>query len=342
MTATADRPADEADAAPGLEDQLRGAAAESGEDIGLCLELAQRWTPQFPPPGSGATALRWRMLAAAAAGDLTAGRVLEPHLDAQAILHEAGQPASPGVWGVFAAEAPGTALDAVEQDGEWTLHGSKPWCSLGDRLDRALVTAPTTAGRRLFAVDLHHPGVRARAGSWVSRGLRAVDSGPVDFQDVPAQPVGEVGWYLTRPGFAWGAIGVAACWAGGAAALVDTLAERLAARDPEPIRALNLGAADAARFAATCALEAAATRVDAGTAAGEQGALLAARVRAVVHGACERILREVGHALGPAPLAFDEVHARRVADLQVYLRQHHGERDIADLGARVLAEEASP
>lgn len=337
MTNTENRPAD---GTSGLEDQLRGAAADAGEDIEGCLELARRWAPRFPPPGAGETAVRWRLLAAAAAGDLTAARVLEPHLDALAILHEAGWPAPSGVWGVFAAEAPGTALGAIERDRGWTLRGRKSWCSLGGRLDGALVTAHTVAGSRLFAVDLDQAGVQARAGTWVSRGLRAVDSGPVDFQDVPAQPVGEVGWYLTRPGFAWGAVGVAACWAGGAAALVDTLASRLAGRDPDAIRSLNLGIADAARYAALCALDAAAAQVDAGTAVGRNGALLAGRVRAVVHGACERILGQVGHALGPAPLVFDEVHARRVADLQVYLRQHHGERDIADLGSRLLADQA--
>src|SRR4249919_1622082 len=41
------------------------------------------------------------------------------------------------------------------------------------------------------------------------------------------------------------------------------------------------------------------------------------------------------HTLGPAPLAFDETHARRVADLEIYVRQHHAERDLADLGNRL-------
>jgi hypothetical protein len=40
----------------------------------------------------------------------------------------------------------------------------------------------------------------------------------------------------------------------------------------------------------------------------------------------------VGRALGPAPLATDREHAQRVADLTVYLRQHHAERDLARLG----------
>lgn len=316
-------------------------AAAVGEDIDRCLEFARRWGERLPLPGSGATQRRWHMLASAAAGDLTAARVLEPHADALAILAEAGVDAMPGAWGVFAAEAPGAKLSATPTGDGFELSGTKPWCSLGGRLDRALVTAHTAGGRRLFAIDLRHDRVRARPGAWLARGLRAVDSGPIDFDRVPAQPVGEDQWYLTRAGFAWGGMGVAACWLGGAAALVDTLQRKLAERDFDPVRSLNLGEADTARFAASSALSSAAVAVDSGASAGDAGALLAARVRAVVHSACEHILRHVGHALGPAPLAFDEAYARRVADLEIYLRQHHGERDMADLG-RLLVQRATP
>ena len=49
-----------------------------------------------------------------------------------------------------------------------------------------------------------------------------------------------------------------------------------------------------------------------------------------------------GTSLGPAPLAFDADHARRTADLRLYIRQHHGARDDAALGAAVLEAEARP
>jgi hypothetical protein len=38
----------------------------------------------------------------------------------------------------------------------------------------------------------------------------------------------------------------------------------------------------------------------------------------------------------------DEEHARRVADLQIYLRQHHAERDTARLGGLLLESEDPP
>jgi hypothetical protein len=63
--------------------------------------------------------------------------------------------------------------------------------------------------------------------------------------------------------------------------------------------------------------------------------LRAQRVRALAAWAGEEVLGVVGRALGAAPLAHDAGHAARVADLTVYLRQHHGERDLAALGASV-------
>ena len=102
---------------------------------------------------------------------------------------------------------------------------------------------------------------------------------------------------------------------------------------------LHVGTVDVALHGAAATLRAAAEQIDAGTAAGAAGAVLALRVRSVVAAAVEATLSQVGHALGPAPLAFDEEHARRVADLELYVRQHHAERDLAAFGASILGDE---
>lgn len=52
--------------------------------------------------------------------------------------------------------------------------------------------------------------------------------------------------------------------------------------------------------------------------------------------AAETVLTTVDHALGPGPLVADEEHAARVADLHLYLRQWHAERDLAALGSSLL------
>ena len=96
---------------------------------------------------------------------------------------------------------------------------------------------------------------------------------------------------------------------------------------------VHRGPADVALCAARAVLVETAAVFDAGCSASE--GLRAARARAVVADAVETTIAEAAHALGPLPLVADEAHARRVADLQVYVRQHHAERDLAKIGADV-------
>ncbi|MBD7994891.1 acyl-CoA dehydrogenase [Arthrobacter sp. Sa2CUA1] len=331
-------------------------AAETNGSAVAALELIKPATANAPLPGQGSTLRLWELLATLGAADLTAARVIEPHLDAAAILAQAADEAgtgkyategidpSAGAWGVYAAESSGTVLVADKHDGgSWHLSGTKPWCSLAAQLDYAVVTAHTgPESRRAFAVDLRNPGVRAGQGLWVSRGLASVESSAVDFYDVPAVPVGADNWYLERSGFAWGGMGVAACWYGGAVGVARRIAKASRQRQPDQIAHMLIGQADASLHAARQVLAAAAADIDAGRADGAAGAVLAHRVRAVTAGAAERVLAAAAHGLGPGPLAADEEHARRVADLQIYVRQHHAERDHAALGKALLAEGGDP
>jgi alkylation response protein AidB-like acyl-CoA dehydrogenase len=322
---------------PGWAEPLVEACRDCGEDTDTAVKLAEHYGRLLPQPGRGQTAQRWAVLAAAGEHNLTVARVLEAHSDALAILAEAGEPVPEGTWGVFAAEAEPHRLEALRRDGAVVLAGVKPWCSLAAALDAALVTAHVGDDRQLFRVSLRDPSVTAGSPqAWVARGLRTVTSAPVQFNNSPAQPVGAPGWYLERPGFAWGGMGVAACWYGGARGLRATLVRASRKRSGE-LSDLHVGIVDAELHASEAVLAAAAALIDAGKAEGAAGEILALRVRAVVANAAERSIRQAGHALGPAPLAFDEDHARRVADLELYVRQHHAERDLAQLGHAVLA-----
>ncbi|TFC94806.1 MULTISPECIES: acyl-CoA dehydrogenase family protein [Cryobacterium] len=346
LTAPGKRPAD-----CGLQDTAAAAFAVNG-DAGRALDLSRSLGGSVPRPGNGQTVRLFETLATLAAVDLTAARVAEAHLDALSILDQADlDPAGVVVggsteptWGVFAAEGAGVRLDARQTGHErWHLDGTKPWCSLAGSLSHALITAHTSATtRRLFMVALTDPGITVRTDLWVSRGLPDVPSGPVEFRDVSARPVGSDGWYLRRPGFAWGGIGVAACWWGGAVGLARRVWESVLERKPDQIALSHLGALDVALTAAGTSLAAAATAIDAGDAVGEQGALLAARVRGQIARTVEDVVARTGHALGPAPLAFDPRHAARVADLQLYVRQHHAERDDVALGSRLRESGVSP
>jgi alkylation response protein AidB-like acyl-CoA dehydrogenase len=293
-------------------------------------------------PGAGRTARLWELLATLGATDLGVARAVEPHLDARAILTQAGLGDRAGTWGVFAAEGPGVRLDAVEAPDGWRLTGTKPWCSLAGVLDAALVTAHLAdGGRALFAVGLRGPGVHLVDQEWVSRGLAEIPSTAVAFDEVPAEPVGPPGWYLERPGFWWGGIGVAACWFGGAVGIGRRVHRQAAARDDQ-LLAMHLGAVDHRLESARRALAEAAALVDAETLDAAQGRLLAKRVRATVAAVCEDVLQIAGHALGPAPLALEPEHAKRVADLQVYVRQQHAERDDVSLGQALASSTDAP
>ena len=327
---------------PAVAERVCGPGIDPALDLARDLEPVARHVADDP----------WRylsVLATLGAADLTAARAAEPHLDAVAILAQAGDPdlSSLGggearTFGVYAAQAPGAGLrldrggDASPGgDDATSLSGTKAWCSLGDRLSHALVTVDAAEGKPLLhAVSLHHPGVSIEPGAWVSRGLAAIRTVTLRMEQVPSVAVGPSGWYLQRPGFAWGGIGVAAVWFGGAAAVGGQLQVAAARREPDQIALLHLGRVDQCVHTALTTLRDAAECIRTGRANGAAGALLAARVRAVVAHSAEEILDVVGHALGPAPLTHDETHARRVADLTVYLRQHHAERDLAALGSR--------
>jgi len=301
--------------------------------VAEALANAPELAAQAPLPGSGRTRELWRLLTTIATADLGAARAIEPHLDAIAIMHEAGEDSLRTIgttWGVFAAEG-GEPLRFANG----VLNGTKQWCSLADRLEAALVTATLENGeRQLFAVDLRHAGVDVIEGAWHSRGLSEVPSGPVTFAAVPATPVGDPGWYLSRPGFTWGGIGVAACWYGGAIGIARTVYAS-AAND---FALAHLGAIDELLASCRLALDDAAALVDAGKA----NSITAKRVRGTVARAAEEIIARAGHALGPAPLALDDTHAKRVADLGIYVRQHHAEKDQASLGRALVALKVAP
>ena len=156
------------------------------------------------------------------------------------------------------------------------------------------------------------------------------DTRSVQFTGAPAVSVGTPGEYLDRPGFWHGAIGVSACWLGGARAVAAPLYARATRESVDPHTLAHLGAVDAAIAAAEATLLSAASQVDADPLNREGRAeLIARRTRAVVETAVDETITRTGRALGPGPLAQDAKHAGRVADLTMYVRQSHAERDLA-------------
>jgi hypothetical protein len=330
-------------------EEIRSAVGNIPELLAIAGEIGHT----APKPGEGNTAKLWELLASVTAVDVAAGRVLEPHLDALAILAQSGSEAiETGTWGVFAAEGPGMKLEAkTGPSGNYVLNGAKPWCSLAAQLDNAIITAHTEGnGRTAFAVSLKDPGVSCETPKWTSRGLQEIPSGTVQFEHVKAAPVGDEGWYFKRPGFAWGGMGVASCWFGGAVAMARDFRAALAAgvgngRNPDQIALASLGEVDRILTSVGGYLAETAERIDAGGLAdsGADGSSAwseALRVRGTVAAAVERVLTVVSQNLGPGPLAFNEAYGKRIADLSLYIRRHHALRDDAQLGALTLDGDA--
>lgn len=325
---------------PNGDDAIRDRVAAVRRDIPGALLLARELGAELPQPGSPGTLQLWDSLARAASVDLTATRAIEPHLDAVGILAQAGIDA-PGdaTFGVYAAEGPGVRLEAHRSGDGWELRGTKAWCSLAGEVSHCLVTAWVDDDNRgLFLTDLRQPSVQVLDAPWISSGLSLIPSGPVQMGGATAMPVGAPGWYLTRPGFAWGGIGVAAIWYGAAVGVATRLRESVRKRSDD-IALMHLGACDSALLGARAALRLAADEISSGAVPAGTEWAYAVRVRDACAQAAEAVLRHADHAMGPGPLTSDDAYARLVDDLRIYVRQHHAERDQLTLGRSVLEQQ---
>lgn len=296
-------------------------------------------SPALPDPGGGQTAQRFARLTSVSRQSLSLGRLFEGHADAVAILHEAGVVVPSGVGAVWASEDPDHRVTAARRDATLVLGGRKAFCSGASLVDWALVTARFGGDDVLALVDVGQVGVSPAARDWVGAGMAAADTRAVCFAAAPAVLVGAPHWYLDRAGFWHGAVGVAACWWGGAHGILTTM--RRAVRD-EPHALALLGEAEADGAAMAAVLADAAEQIDADPTDRDAAHLRALLVRAVIEQGSRRVLDHAALALGPRPLALDRDHSERVADLQVYLRQHHGRRDLASLGARCARAVEAP
>lgn len=297
---------------------------------------------RLPLPGQGQTLQRWQTLARVAGADLSLAKLYEGHTDALAILAEcACAPlAGDGIWGVWAAEPPSARVRIVARDNQRVfLQGRKAWCSGALQIDCGLLTAWDEDDQpQLVALDLAEAGLQRVADGWQAVGMGITASVELALERAPALLVGSPGQYLGRPGFWHGGAGIAACWYGAAEALADSLREHCRQPRPDPHAEAHLGAVDAALYGAAAALRECAALIDAHPLADAE--LAVRRVRAQVEEAAAQVLTHVGRALGATPFCRDSHFARLSADLPVFLRQSHAERDLAQLGQQLAAREA--
>ena len=299
---------------------------------------------RLPLPGHGATLQRWQALAAVAAIDLSLLKLYEGHTDALAILAEIDGPGAPAgsSWGVWCAEMPGARVKLQQMaDGRYLLDGRKAWCSGASSLSHALISCWNDDGQACLAsVALAQPGVHVTDEGWHAVGMAACASVDVTFSAARVFPVGAPGAYLERPGFWHGGAGIAAAWYGAACAIASHLHARAQHAAPDPVRLAQLGQIDCALRAAGALLREGAAEIDRHPQRDAMG--LALRLRLAVEDAATLVLHLATRALGAGPLCRDARFARLAADLPVFLRQSHAERDQAVLGGIVAGAEDHP
>jgi len=315
----------------------------------LSLEhLVDAGVDRLPLPGSGGTLERWRILSEVAAQDLSLVKLFEGHTDALAIRRELGAAdAAPGTrWGTWCAEPPDArvTMQALPPDGSGQapirLHGTKAWCSGARSVTHAVVSCWNTAGEPCLAeVALGQPAVIVTDDGWHAVGMADSASVDVRFDGAGARQIGRAGDYVRRPGFWQGGAGIAACWFGGALGIARQ-ARGFCGTKPDAHRLAHLGAIDAALSAAAAVLRESAAWIDAHPR--DEARQLALRVRLVVEEAAHALIAHACRATGAAPLCRDARFARAVADLPVFMRQSHAERDLAALGETVLDAETTP
>ncbi len=289
----------------------------------------------LPIPGHGKTPERLRALRTQAGTDASVGRLLEAHSDAIAILFEASvRPPPLAALAVWASGPTTSARVEMKGDG-FVLNGKRSFCGGATIVDAALVTVDSPDGERLVLVHLDEPGISVDSSTWKVPAFHDAGVATVFFDDVRLDTrslIGPPGWYGSRPGFWFGAVGVAAVWAG----IADLLLASLPAlrRHGDDISHVATGSVEAAMWAVSALLDQAASQIDAPSAtdAVRRARSIALSCRHSVRSQLESAILAFDQEVGPAAVAFDAVLARTRTELQMSLAQTHGARDLILLG----------
>lgn len=291
----------------------------------------------LPLPGHGHTGERHRALLEFAREDLALARLIEAHTDAMAIANEAGVRLHEGsLYGVWASDGPASRLGVERMNGgSMLLQGVKQFCTGATFLDAALVTAYEGAQRLLLEVPLNSPGLKKDASGWSTPAFAETGTATVDYSGVVVEShavVGSADWYLARPGFWHGALGPAACWAGGAIALIDAVRRR----PKEDVHwRVHMGALQASEWALRAILAEAGRQIDADPEDHRGDARTRALIaRHLIERICTEVMDRFGRVTGPRLLAFDAAIAKHYSELTLYVRQCHAEADLEQIPAR--------
>lgn len=288
------------------------------------------------------------------AGDLSAGRLYEGHINAVALVRRYGTEdqladlarsiRTGSFSGVWNAEG-GTPLSAIDDGVKWCLRGEKILASGAGLAIRPIVTPRTADGVIMLLADPVAPD-RADLSRWTPRGMRGSATGTVNFDDVTvsnASRIGELDDYMRQPMFSGGAWRFCAVHLGAAERLLDLFRSHLRARGREgdPYQKLRIATATAACLTARMWIEKAAVLVSAGDGSADTTVAFVNLTRMVTERACLDVIEAVERGVGLAAFMRPDPIERIARDLSTYLRQPVPDLAMADAAAVVLASDRS-
>ena len=297
----------------------------------LASEHEKVWTGPFPEFANALTEL--------GRVDLCLARLVEGHADALRILEQADAEPRPGVYGVWASRSAGTGVAASPLGSGWRLDGELRFASGIDIVDRALLPGWVDADTHLL-FDIAANGVAADRSTWRTVAMDASRSFTVEVHQACDQTdvVGRANFYLRRPGFVVGGLGVAAVWVGGAQSVLDQVLAGLGRFQPSAHQLRRLGLMEQAVWVARTTVETTARRLS--ELATDDVARETTLARTAVVAACEEVRAEAERIVGPGGLSGSTQLARTLADLAIFVRQHHVDGALEGLGRGALGRVA--
>ena len=267
--------------------------------------------------------------------DIPLARLAEGHIDALRILDQADRRAQDeALYGVWASRSQQTGIRATPAGADrLRLEGVLRFASGAGLLDRALVPVWLSDGSHRL-IDLAVAELPVDASQWFTGAMTVsrTHQVTVDVEVGVDDQIGGLDFYLQRPGFFPGGVGVAACWIGGAARVLDLV--HALQQQPSPAQQIRLGrmrvdlAVGAATIRATAALL---DRAEAESAELAWQAL-STEARSGAAEAVRRLITEARLVTGPAGLAMHEGLAHAIPDLEIYVMQQNSDGDASFLG----------
>ncbi len=264
--------------------------------------------------------------------DLSLARLVEAHCDGVFISKEAGLEIRPGIYGVWASESGGEKLQLLDSQKGPVLFGKKRYCSGSEIATNALVTAWYNGQRVLVSLSLDSQWISRNSSPWQSHAFEETGTATVNFDHCPVEKsniVYEPDWYIRRDGFWLGALAPAACWAGGARKILDYLSSW---KKWDSHNDADLGKIDSAVWLLESLIASVGPIGNESMTSKKFLYHQAIRFRSIVESSCKEILAAFRRIVGPGPFAFDAAISKHCDELQLYIAQFHGLRDLEGLG----------